>query len=326
MKAEHKTTTAEKSTPKSLVAKLADIINQVGPQKHAGYNDFHKYTYFTEAQLMDVIQPLLAKAGLILTTSILSVETREITNAKGKPEQLTLVKTEHVITDGAESLTLLGAGQGVDPADKGLYKAITGASKYFLQKNFMVSIPALDAEGDEGADRRHEPELKHNPHSGAEEKTAKQTVAGAEAVKDLRDFLAEHVIPESFVVELAAKGKLAEGTEKGLDELRPGTVSRMFTLRNTIKARWDEQDAPPMGPAVRTMITGGDPVKFLATAGVVWDEALCPDGKALGARNREAVQELIANWKPRKIKGEYIRQSLVLDAALCVAQTQTGKQ
>jgi hypothetical protein len=115
-----------------LARKLAAVLGEVGYIQKDGYNSHFKYSYITEAALTETIRPLLAKHNLFVFSSI---ENQRIENG------ITLVETMHTFMDGdtGETFAVKSQGQGQAKDDKGVYKAATGAMKYFLYKTFMVS-------------------------------------------------------------------------------------------------------------------------------------------------------------------------------------------
>lgn len=130
-----------------LFKKLSEVLKAVERVPKNGWNDFHKYKYTTESDLTDGIRPILAEAGLMLWTSIEHQE-RNLTPIYNKyklqdpPHQkwYTKVKVKFIIgcTETGETLESYYWGEGEDESDKGLYKAYTGAVKYFLMKTFLI--------------------------------------------------------------------------------------------------------------------------------------------------------------------------------------------
>lgn len=105
-----------------------------------GRNKFHGYDYATEADLVSVIRPAMAEAGLILLPSQ--------TEASGPDECGNVrVKVEYTLAHTSGEVwphPLISYGVGNDRAkngndgDKAIYKAATGANKYLLFKLFQV--------------------------------------------------------------------------------------------------------------------------------------------------------------------------------------------
>lgn len=142
------------SNPKaSLYVKIAKVMSQVSRVKKNGYNAFHKYNYATESDLTESIRSILFEAGLAFFSSVIEQE---------RDGEFTKVKMEFTLADveTGEALTSSYWGEGQDKGDKGLYKAYTGATKYFLMKTFLIPT-GDDPEGDTSADERnHKGETK----------------------------------------------------------------------------------------------------------------------------------------------------------------------
>lgn len=121
--------------------KIFAIQQEVTTVKKGGRNEFHKYDYVKEEDLVAVIKPLLG-------THKLSVN--QIGAKQTVVGTLTLVDTKYRITDieSGDFVEVDGIGQGAAGDDKGAYKALTGSMKYFLAKFFMV--PTGDDPENEG--------------------------------------------------------------------------------------------------------------------------------------------------------------------------------
>lgn len=107
-------------------------MKDLGRIQKNGRNEFQGYDYVTESDIMDAVRDKLAEKNLFIYTTVTDV------NHEG---ELTTVRVSYIITDAdsGESVTLQSVGQGKDKGDKGVYKAITGAYKYFLMKTFLMS-------------------------------------------------------------------------------------------------------------------------------------------------------------------------------------------
>src|SRR5512146_520959 len=57
-----------------LVAKLAAVMGMVGYVPKTGYNDFFRYKYVQESDLVGVIRPLLANAGIMIIPDVIREE------------------------------------------------------------------------------------------------------------------------------------------------------------------------------------------------------------------------------------------------------------
>lgn len=138
---DHMTPERAPSSGGSLVAKLAEVMAAVSRVPKRGRNDFHKYDYATEADIAEAVRLELAKRGIMIIPSCDGVE---------RDGDLTVTRHTYRITDGDETLACSWAGFGQDKGDKGLYKAFTGAEKYFLLKLFLMPT-GDDPERDDSA-------------------------------------------------------------------------------------------------------------------------------------------------------------------------------
>lgn len=123
-----------------ITAALHEVMQAVSYVQKTGFNDFHKYRYAGEADLLDKLRPAMLKAGLLLVPSVAS--TSEV-DAHGN----VFVTVEYTLAhkDGEvwpEKIRASGCGndrsKNGSVGDKGVYKALTGANKYLLFKLFQI--------------------------------------------------------------------------------------------------------------------------------------------------------------------------------------------
>lgn len=131
----------------NIYQKIANVMSQVNRVPKTGYNSFHKYAYATESDLTESIRPILTEAKLAFFSSVLEQE---------RVGEFTKVQMEFTLADieTGEVLKSVYWGEGQDKGDKGLYKAYTGATKYFLMKTFLIPT-GDDPEGDTTTDNRN---------------------------------------------------------------------------------------------------------------------------------------------------------------------------
>lgn len=131
----------------TLYKKLSAVLAEVGYIQKDKRNDFHKYNYASETAILERLHPLFVTHGLILNINC---------SDYGRQGDLTLIKLTIKIIDadsGQEDISTF-YGEGQDKGDKGIYKAYTGAIKYFLMKTFM--IPTGDDPEQEGAEEKQQ--------------------------------------------------------------------------------------------------------------------------------------------------------------------------
>ncbi len=121
----------------SLVTKLAEVMAAVERIPKRGRNDFHKYDYATEADIVSTVRQELASRHVMLIPEVGAVR-REPVGDKGSV--LTTLEMTFTFLDGesSDSITRKWVGCGSDKDDKGIYKAMTGGEKYFLLKTFLM--------------------------------------------------------------------------------------------------------------------------------------------------------------------------------------------
>lgn len=125
----------ETKRPLKLLKKLHNIMVAVESIPKNGYNSAQDYYYALEADVLEAFRKELIEKQIFITSSLI--------NENSKPEGygiLTTVCMTYIIYDleSDETLTVDFAGQGMDKGDKGIYKAYTGANKYFLLKMFWL--------------------------------------------------------------------------------------------------------------------------------------------------------------------------------------------
>lgn len=128
-----------------LFKKMSLALAEVQRIPKTGFNKFHDYKYATEGDILDGIRPILADVGLAVFPTV-EKETRAIYTYYSKGYEKgskTVTKVEMMFTiactDTGETIQTRFCGEGEDEGDKGLYKAYTGATKYFLTKTFLIS-------------------------------------------------------------------------------------------------------------------------------------------------------------------------------------------
>lgn len=144
----------------TLIGKLAAIMAEVERIPKNGTNEFHKYKYVTESDLVDALRGKLAKAGIVIIPSVEKATTHVgAVQTKSGSQSLTDLEMSFTIYDAVsdQKITAKWAGQGADAGDKGIYKAMTGGMKYFLMKTFLVST-GDDPEGEREIHKAATPE------------------------------------------------------------------------------------------------------------------------------------------------------------------------
>lgn len=154
---------------KLLASKILKIMEEIQHIPKRGYNKFHNYPYVLEADVKSKLSTLCLKHRVVIFTSTISGSTKS--QAIGEKGQLlTGTEMEYTIVDvdSGELKTVIVSGAGTDSGDKGIYKAMTGAYKYFALNTFMIST---------GDDPEHDDSYtteKTNPYQKYERKLTQE--------------------------------------------------------------------------------------------------------------------------------------------------------
>ena len=202
--------TTEKLAGNTLFPKLSAVMAECHRVPKNGYNKFNQYHYATEADALDVIRPLLAKHGIGVMFGV--DEVTELNNAR------VLVKVRIVLGDESSQLETHVYGEARDadrngnPQDKGLYKAITGAMKYWVLKTFLLSTgddPEGDQNNEPAAQSKAAPKQQSQPAAKPRVATGHAPPIGNErAVR-----LAEHLMNYDAGLDIPPESELAQYTE-----------------------------------------------------------------------------------------------------------------
>lgn len=119
-----------------IYKKILEVQKKIDAVPKRGFNAFHKYHYATEADILTVKETLNANGLIVLPTTI-----KEDTGFKpdGKSWAAVTLLFRIVDVDTGESLESQFTGYAEDSFDKAIYKATTGANKYFYLKFFGIA-------------------------------------------------------------------------------------------------------------------------------------------------------------------------------------------
>lgn len=142
---------ASADKPMSLASKLAAIGKEIGAVDKSGKNTQQNYNYIEYGVVAGRIRELFDKYHVIIVPSVDNVQQDEITNkygGKGYHYILTMTFTLINGEDAEDREVASWAGESADYGDKGINKAETAGTKYFLMRLFNVS-----EKGEEEADK-----------------------------------------------------------------------------------------------------------------------------------------------------------------------------
>lgn len=101
-------------------------------------NGFDKYSYLSEAGYKALINDVFTACGLELTATEVSMEKYEVPRSKQPNACFATWAFQTTDIDTGYYETSIVTGNGMDKGDKAIYKADTGAMKYFAANNWFV--------------------------------------------------------------------------------------------------------------------------------------------------------------------------------------------
>lgn len=142
--------TQETKKPLSLASKLAAIGKEIGAVDKSGTNAQQNYKYIEYGVVAGRIRELFDKYHIIIIPSVDNVQQDEITNKYGGKGYHFILQMTFLLINGEDNEDReisTWAGEASDYGDKGINKAETAGTKYFLMRLFNVS-----EKGEEDAD------------------------------------------------------------------------------------------------------------------------------------------------------------------------------
>lgn len=128
-----------KTAGSEVLKALHAVMKKVGYVQKQGVNDFHKYKYASEADLLSALRPAMVEAGLLLLPSIRDLQKIDDHGNTTVVVEYTLAHISGEVWP--EKIVIAGTGNDrskTGVGDKGVYKALTGANKYLLFKLFQI--------------------------------------------------------------------------------------------------------------------------------------------------------------------------------------------
>lgn len=135
----------------SLRQRLAALYKAASSPEKKGYNAFHRYHFVRESDVANLLRPLFAEHGIVVSMSMVDRRTEKIEVVKADDKTavryFTSVTLRYEISsadDPNDKIVADAFGDALDDQDKGIYKAVTGAQKYFMMKFFHLGSDVDD--------------------------------------------------------------------------------------------------------------------------------------------------------------------------------------
>ena len=139
---------------KNILAKILKIMEAVDAVPKRGYNAAQNYKFVMGNDVDEHVRKALVQNKLALITSVKEVKVVPATVPMVNDKligDMTYVLIEFTLTDIESGETIVSEywGTGKDSGDKAIYKAYTGAVKYFWLKTLMIPSELTDPEIDD---------------------------------------------------------------------------------------------------------------------------------------------------------------------------------
>lgn len=134
---------------RDIYAKMSAIMKDIKAVGKDRMNQIQRYSYRGFDDIANMLQPILAKNEVFITSSVLSREQVERVSTKGTPIFCTTLQVKYTFhaPDGS-SLDSVVFGEAMDSGDKSTNKAMTFAFKYALAQTFLIPYQMIDGDAD----------------------------------------------------------------------------------------------------------------------------------------------------------------------------------
>jgi hypothetical protein len=226
---------------KNIHQKILEVMAATGHVDKNGRNDFHRYDYAMESDILDAVRPELIKAGLVIYADTIADERERYADKDGKAtnERNLMVEYKIVNADNPEEVVIVHfPGVGHDAGDKAVYKALTGSEKYFLMKTLLIST------GDDPEKDAAPAKARKAPTKATTGKSAGGAKATPKQIGFIRNLAEELKLAPSEIAEMKRQQKVEH-----IDDLTPAAASDLIT---ELKAMADEYYANGTRPTAYT--------------------------------------------------------------------------
>ena len=136
-------------------------------------NDFDNYEYFSEAQYKELFTELFSKCGIGFNSTETNVQLIDGTD-KQKFGVFVTIEFQMSDVDTGYTIKSIHSGIAFDKGDKALYKAKTGALKYFFATTFLVATKDDPERADEEKPKRTNTSYKQQNITDGQKTTIKK--------------------------------------------------------------------------------------------------------------------------------------------------------
>lgn len=185
-----------------LFAAMASVLGEIHRVPKAGINAHFNYRFATESDVMDVVRPAMARAGLCILPS---VETIDLGDGAKIVTGVLSVTFAHAAGATATTLWHGFTRASGDKDDKQVWKLYTGAMKYVVLKTFMVPTGDEPEADGQGADERPARRQRSRARSTEDAEPAPVELASEFQKATLRVLAKDPHVPEEDAQRILAR-------------------------------------------------------------------------------------------------------------------------
>ena len=179
--------TNENKKIETLASKLARIGKEIGAVDKSGKNTQQNYNYIEYGVVAGKIRELFDKYKIIIIPNVDNIQQDEITNKYGNKGYHFILQMTFTLINGdnlEDREIATWCGEACDYGDKGINKAETSGTKYFLMRLFNISEKGEDNDENtiEMADTR-----ARSKYSDSEISLAKLKLGGSLNILELKE-------------------------------------------------------------------------------------------------------------------------------------------
>lgn len=140
-------TTSKDAKLMTLASKLAAIGKEIGAVDKSGRNQQQNYNYIEYGVVAGRIRDLFDKHHIIIMPNVDNIQQDEVTTRSGSKGYHYILQMSFILINGddpEDREVATWAGEALDYGDKGINKAETAGTKYFLMRLFNISEKAED--------------------------------------------------------------------------------------------------------------------------------------------------------------------------------------
>lgn len=218
----------------NIYQSITKIMEEVPSIEKTQRNKTQGFMYRGIDDVMNALQPLLAKNKVFIVPEILEQTREERTTSKGGNLIYSICKIKYKFyAEDGSSVEAITIGEGMDSGDKATNKAMAIAMKYALFQVFCIPTDEMkdpDSETPEQSTKKNNAKTVLKPNNEDGEKTISETY-----IKAFTMWLKNHNISDDILLEILSKYQYTK-----IEEIK---VKDYKTIVNTLNSTLKEDSS-----------------------------------------------------------------------------------